>query len=212
MAYPKIFVNDRTRQLMVNPAISSGLFSDLYLSPLEYDPGSAGGRGAQLALAKGGEERVGDAVVRFLDFDLGDRGAALARMASGEMVTIVARLEVTRDGRTESVAPEYRFSQGGSAEAPPVTLPGGGRVAVSRLNAAAGEVELVFDGLGAAALAPARLSLDVTKKPLVQLVWWGIYVVMMGGILATVGRVRQLRTLDALAAREAAAATASGGE
>jgi len=210
MAYPKIFVNDRTRQLMVNPAIRSGLFSDLYLSPLEYDPGSQGRGGAQVALAKGGEERIGAAVVRFVDFDLGDRGAALARMASGEMVTIVARLEVTRAGRTESVAPEYHFSQGGRAEAPPVALPGGGRVAVSRLNAGAGEVELVFDGLGSTAIEPARLSLDVTKKPLVQLVWWGIYVVMLGGILATVGRVRQLRTLDELAARAASAPAVAG--
>ncbi|HEX9801013.1 MAG TPA: cytochrome c biogenesis protein CcsA [Thermoanaerobaculia bacterium] len=200
MAYPKIFVNDRTRQLMINPAIRSGVFSDLYLSPLEYDPGGTPGGGAQLQLAKGDEGRVGDVAVRFVDFDLGDRGAALAKMAAGEMVTILAHLEVTRDGVTESVSPAYRFSQGGRAEMVPAAIPGGGRVAVTRLNAAAGEVELALDGLGLAA-APARLSLDITRKPLVQLVWWGIYVVMMGGILATIGRVRQLRTLDAIAAR-----------
>jgi cytochrome c-type biogenesis protein CcmF len=204
MAYPKIFVNDRTRQLMINPAIRSGLFSDLYLSPLEYDPGGAGGRGGQLQLAKGDASRFGDLAVRFVDFDLGDRGTALAKMAAGEMVTIVTQLDVTTpDGRTERVTPAFRFAQGGASETIPAPLPGGGRVAVGRLNASAGQVELMFDGLGVGAPAPARLALDVTRKPLVQLVWWGIYVVMMGGILATIGRVRQLRTLDAIAARTA---------
>jgi cytochrome c-type biogenesis protein CcmF len=205
MAYPKIFVNDRTRQLMINPAIRSGVFSDLYLSPLEYDPGGAGGRGGQLQLAKGDAGRFGDLAVRFVDFDLGDRGAALAKMAAGEMVTIVTQLDVTLpDGRTERVTPAFRFAQGGASETIPAPLPGGGRVAVGRLNASAGQVELMFDGLGAGAPEPARLALDVTRKPLVQLVWWGIYVVMMGGLLATIGRVRQLRTLDAIAARTAA--------
>jgi len=202
LAYPKIFVNDRTRQLMVNPAIRSGLFSDLYLSPLEYDPGGQGA-GSQLQLAKGREGRLGDLSVRFLDFDLGDRGATLAKMAAGEMVTIKANVEVTRNGVTSKLEPVYRFSRGGESEIVPLDLPGGGRMAVGRINASAGEVQLLFDGITAAA-NPARLSLDITHKPLVQLVWWGIYVVMLGGILATVGRVRQLRTLEAIAARQAA--------
>jgi cytochrome c biogenesis factor len=45
---------------------------------------------------------------------------------------------------------------------------------------------------------PARLSLDVTRKPLVSLVWWGMYVIFAGGTLALVARARQLRKLDAL--------------
>jgi len=205
MAYPKIFVNDRTRQLMINPAIRSGVFSDLYLSPLEYDPGGGGGRGGQLQIAKGETARFAGLTVRFVDFDLGDRGAALARMAAGELVTILTQLDVTTaDGRTERVVPAFRFAQGGASETIPAPLPDGGRVAVGRLNASAGQVELMFDGLGSGAPEPARLALDVTTKPLVQLVWWGIYVVMMGGLLATIGRVRQLRTLDAIAARTAA--------
>jgi cytochrome c biogenesis factor len=43
-----------------------------------------------------------------------------------------------------------------------------------------------------------RLALDVTSKPLISLVWGGLYVVLAGGILATVNRLRQARQLDTL--------------
>jgi cytochrome c biogenesis factor len=51
--------------------------------------------------------------------------------------------------------------------------------------------------LGGAA-NPSHLALDVTTKPLISLVWGGLYVVLAGGILAAVNRVRQVRQLDAL--------------
>jgi cytochrome c-type biogenesis protein CcmF len=203
-AYPKIFVNDRTRQLMVNPAIESAPLADLYLSPLEYDPGEPAGRFASLELAKGEAGTIGGAEVRFVDFDLEKDGNALAKMASGDVVTIAAVVEITRDGTTETVEPVYRFSQRGSAEFPPTELAGGGRIALGGINASAGTAQLLFDGIGSSAGRPARLSLDVTRKPLVQLVWGGLYVALAGGLLAMLGRIRQLRTLEAIEARSAA--------
>jgi cytochrome c biogenesis factor len=40
---------------------------------------------------------------------------------------------------------------------------------------------------------------DVTRKPLIQLVWGGLYVVLFGGILATVQRFREVRRREASA-------------
>jgi len=200
-AYPKIFINERTRQLMVHPDIRTSLTSDLYVSPLEYDPGDPGGRFAQLELTKGGQGEIGNLQVRFAGFDLEKNGNALAQMAAGGQVTIAAKVEIVRDGATTELEPEYRFSPGGDASFPPVDLPGGGRMALAGINASAGTARFVFDGIGAAAASPARLSLDVSRKPLVQLVWWGVYVALVGGILAFASRIRQLRVLDAVAAR-----------
>ena len=207
-AYPKIFVNDRTRQLMINPAIRSGFLGDLYLSPMEYDPGEPASRLARLELAKGESGTIGDLDVRFVGFDLEKDGNALAKMATGEMVTIGATLEIRRGGATgtvETVEPVFRFSRGGTTEFPPLELAGGGRVALGGINATAGTAQILFDGVGGVAAArPARLSLDVTRKPLVQMVWLGIYVALAGGLLAMIGRIRQVRVLDALAGRREA--------
>jgi cytochrome c-type biogenesis protein CcmF len=201
LAYPKIFLNDRTRQLMINPAIRTGVVADLYLSPLEFDPGEPAGQVAQVELAKGEETAVGDLRLRFVGFDLEKEGNALARMASGQSFTIAARLEATQGGETTPVEALYRVQPEGRADFPPSALPGGGRVALAGINATAGTARLLVERAGDAAATPARLSLDVTTKPLVRLVWWGVYVVMAGGLLAIAARIRQLKTLDALAAR-----------
>ena len=40
---------------------------------------------------------------------------------------------------------------------------------------------------------PAKLSIDVTRKPLIKLVWYGFYVVLIGGLIATFHRLREAR-------------------
>jgi hypothetical protein len=50
------------------------------------------------------------------------------------------------------------------------------------------------------------LSLEVTRKPLISLVWAGFYVLMAGGILALVKRAREARRAGVV---EEAAATGS---
>ena len=42
-AYPKLFVNDRTRQLMANPHVYKALLRDLYISPIQFEPGQPPG-------------------------------------------------------------------------------------------------------------------------------------------------------------------------
>jgi cytochrome c-type biogenesis protein CcmF len=198
-----MFVNERTRQLMINPDIRKSFLADLYISPIEFDPGQAAGSFRQLELAKGEETELGDLRLRFVDFDLERDGNALVKMTTGERVTIAALVDVTRDGLTERVEPLFRFARDGNTEFPPLALPGGGLIALGGINATEGRARLLVQGAGAEAATPARLSLDVTRKPLVQLVWLGVYIVMMGGLLATVARVRQLVRLDAIPARAA---------
>ncbi len=190
MVYPKFFVNSRTRQLMVNPDIRSFGFMDLYVSPIEYDPGEP-----RLELAQGEAGSVGKTQVRFVRFDLQAEGNALVAMAAGRTVTVGAVLQVTQNGKTSMVRPLYRLNPAdGRVETPQTPLPGGGAVMVSGINATTGKVRLDLGGLANA----ARLSLDVTRKPLISLVWGGLYVVLAGGILSTLNRLRQVRKLDSL--------------
>lgn len=187
--YPKLFANDRTKQVMANPDIKSSPFQDLYVSPIDYDPGMS-----KLQLVKGQTGKLGDLEVKFENFDLSIAGNALANMQSGKPLTIGAVLAVTRGGQTTAVTPIYRLDPAtGEVQTPPIGLPGGGAVLVSGINASNGAVEIELPGVAGA----AKLSVDVTKKPLIQLVWFGLYVVLAGGILATVQRFRELRLHEA---------------
>jgi cytochrome c-type biogenesis protein CcmF len=197
LVYPKLFMNQRTRQMMVNPDIKSSPFQDLYVSPIEYDPGQP-----RIQLAKGQSAQMGNLEIRFVRFNLDMDGNALVAMREGRPVTIGAELAILQKppqggqaGKALNVTPIYRLNaKTGSVEAPPTPLPGGGSVFVSGINASTGAVQLDTNGIA----NPAKISIDVTRKPLIQLVWGGLYVVLIGGILTLIQRFRQMRTLERL--------------
>ena len=189
---PKMFMNDRTRQLMVNPDIRHSPLMDFYVSPIEFDPGQSA-----LQLAKGSSGQIGNVTVRFDGFDLQAEGNAMAQMAAGKPVVIGANLEVTQDGKTSKIKPLYQLNPGtGEVSSVPVSLPGGGALAVEGIDASNGAVRLAAAGIK----TPARLSIDVTYKPLIVLVWGGLWIVLIGGLLATVNRLRESLLRSRLAA------------
>jgi len=154
-------------------------------------------------LVKGQSERIGDVEVRFVKFNLDMDGNALVAMRQGKTVVIGAELAITKNGRTSSLTPVYRLNAAsGSAESPPTPLPGGGEVYVSGINANSGAVQLDLSGVS----NPAKLSIDVTQKPLIQLVWGGLYVVLIGGVLTLIQRFRQMRVMEAIEETRAGAA------
>ena len=203
LSYPKLFVNDRTQQLMANPHVRSLPFQDLYISPIQYEPAEAMGVDRRLSLAKGQTTTVRDVEIRFVDFAL-DGHDPMTRLASGGMVEVGARLEITRDGQTTPMTALYRFTQAGALDSPPAALPGTGFVALTGLDPQTGSIRLAVAATDSGPM-PARLSVDVTKKPLIQLVWYGLYVILLGGALSTWKRYRSARQVDQTADRLAAA-------
>jgi cytochrome c-type biogenesis protein CcmF len=195
MVYPKLFMNLRTKQVMANPDVRTTPFQDLYVSPIDFDPGQP-----KLQLAKGDTGRIGDVEVKFTGFNLQAQGNAMAAMQAGQPVTIGARLAVTRGGQTVELQPLYKLNPAsGQVETPPVQLPGGGALIVSGINASNGAVQLESAGVA----NPMKLSLDVTRKPLIQLVWFGLYIIILGGVLSTMQRLREMRLRERLAEAKA---------
>ncbi|MEM7481286.1 MAG: cytochrome c biogenesis protein CcsA [Acidobacteriota bacterium] len=196
-AYPKMFINDRTRQLMVNPHIRKMAALDIYISPIEFDPGRPAGAPERIQLTRGQILDVGDLEVQFIDFDL-PAGAIPAQLQAGGRVSVGAALDVKdADGARNPVQPLYQFDGSGRIQAMPVPLPGGGTVRVAAINPTDGAVVLDFAGAAgtsAGGQAP-KLALDVTEKPLINLVWYGLYVILFGGVLSSIQRFRQSQVL-----------------
>ncbi len=198
LAYPKFFVNDRSRQLMVNPHVHNTLLQDFYISPIQYEPGREPGADHRLQLARGTSESVSDLEVRFLDFNLEVAGNAMARFNTGGQVTLGVDLEILRGGETVPLTALYRFAQNGGVETPPVSLPGGGAIALTGINPNTGTVQLDIAGVPTEPKL-ARLSIDVTRKPLIQMVWYGLYVILLGGLLSIWKRTKTARQVDSTA-------------
>jgi cytochrome c-type biogenesis protein CcmF len=191
LSYPKLFMNQRSRQMMVNPDIEKSWLADLYISPIEFDPGSRAGQARTVRLAKDETIEIDGAQVKFLGFDLNGDGNVQAQLANGQQVVVGAGVEIQNGDSRNVVVPTYRFNAAGFIDTPPESLPGGGQIVLAGLNPTDGSVTLAMTSNTP---VPATLAIDVTKKPLINLVWWGLYVVGIGGGLSTIKRFREARS------------------
>lgn len=195
LAYPKLFVNDRTRQLMANPDVKKTVFQDFYISPIQYEPAEPMQVDDRMMLGKGESVVVGDTEIRFVDFDMQSHDTG-TQLAAGRPVEVGARLLVTRQGQAEEVRTVYRFDRSGQVDSPPTVLASQGAVAMTGLDPQTGQVQIAFSASGDMSPVPPRLSVDVTRKPLIILVWYGLYVILAGGLLSTWKRFKQSERVD----------------
>ena len=197
--YPKMYENSRTQQLMANPAIRHSALLDFYVAPQSYDPGQPERNGQDVRLVKGTTTNVGGTGFTFREFNA-DRSA----MLKGEKkILVLAELTITPpDGSRRDATLRYVFHMDGrETEAQELEIPGlpGATMKVLAVSPSDGAVVLRLRGVSkdpAVEHQPATkesLSVDVTRKPLIALVWAGFYVMMAGAMLAFVKRAREAR-------------------
>ena len=210
-AYPKMYVNTKTNQMMANPAIRNSALLDFYVAPQSYDPGQPEQIGRDVRLTKGTTTAIEGTGFTFRDFNA-DRSAM---MQGGKTILVLTDVTVTPPGGGKhDVTLRYVYHlDGQEPEAADVDIPGvpGGTMRVVAVSPNDGAVVLRMLGVSRDPAAEHQaatresLSVDVTRKPLIALVWGGFYVMMAGAFLAFVKRSREARRATLLAESQAAA-------
>ncbi len=197
-AYPKMYMNQRTNQLMANPDVRSTASMDTYLSPQSYDPGSPGRpEGTIVGFKKGDVQKVHGVQMKFLDFEADRSQLQSAR----PRVIVTSRFLVTTATESSEVPVRFTMLMGGEAgqtQAEEAAIPGtNGRFKLRRTSATEGTCEIEVLGLNPAGdvkpPTPENFTVDVTTKPLISLVWGGFYVMMAGGLVAMIRRGKDAR-------------------
>jgi cytochrome c-type biogenesis protein CcmF len=210
-AYPKMYENSRTGQLMANPSIDSSPISDLYIAPQQYDPGQPETVGRDVRLTKGTTTNIDGIAFTFRDFNA-DRSAM---MRGEKTILVLTDLTITpADGVNHDMTIKYVFHMDNrGAEAEELDIPGvpGAKARVLAVSPNDGAVVLRLRGVSKnpadeyQAATVESLSVDVTRKPLISLVWGGFYVMMTGALLAFVKRSKEARKAVLDIAKEEAA-------
>lgn len=192
-ANPELYFDERMGSTIQNPAIKSYIWQDMYISPAEYMPALDPSRPI---LGVGDEVEMGPYLVMFEGFDV-DRDS----MMSGNMAQVGAKLTVTYpDGTSETLIPRMQLvtdETTGAAvfEDQPVTLPAGELLSLVTFHPTQRLIMLQGSGAGLDDLPiqPARAVITVSTKPLVILVWLGIIVGTLGGVIALIRRTLEGR-------------------
>jgi cytochrome c-type biogenesis protein CcmF len=144
VARPHLFRNEKSNQLVANPDVHMQLTHDVYVSPIEFDPGRPPENGDTLDLGKGDTGKVGPLAVTFDGFDMS------AAHGDNQKVAIGARLTVKGPVQTQQVTPFLRSAGGGEFIADPVAIAGfkDATVTLNGINANTGRVRLSVTGFG----------------------------------------------------------------
>ncbi|MFC1628823.1 cytochrome c-type biogenesis CcmF C-terminal domain-containing protein, partial [Gemmatimonadota bacterium] len=194
---PKLYQQYGSGRMMVRaePHISRGLLSDIYLAPAQYLPPSEAisGSGNILDLGKGESQEIDGATITFEDYDMG--GNEPSDMTAG---TIGARVRVDFEGGSEVIVP--RWSVGGE-QTSAVDLPYGveGQLRLQGIDADRGRVTLMH--LGSDVPVDGRavgglLTVELSEKPLMSILWIGVLLVLVGGTIAIIRRAIVLRSKE----------------
>jgi cytochrome c-type biogenesis protein CcmF len=177
-ASPALYWSDYNQGYMKKPHIERFLTHDIYISPLEMVGTDANDESGAVWLAKGESKKVGDVTYTFVDFD--------AQM--GQVVHVAARLRAETGGRTVPVRPVLEMDlKTGARNSIPDYLPGGGSIEIVRVDPSQGRVALRLPGAERGAKVGDVLAVEVSTKPLINLVWIGA-IVMLGSVFLSVLR------------------------
>ncbi|TAM47117.1 MAG: heme lyase CcmF/NrfE family subunit [Acidobacteria bacterium] len=154
VARPHLFRNEKSNQLVANPDVHMQLTHDVYVSPIEFDPGRPPENGDALDLGKGETGKVGPLAVTFDGFDM-----SAAHGEDPQKVAIGAHLTVKGPTETQQLTPFLRSAGDGEFVGDPVAIAGykDATVALNGINANTGHVRLAVTGFGAGVAKSAVL-------------------------------------------------------
>ncbi len=141
---PKMWVNQKSGQLVANPDIKSFLTSDLYLAPVEFEPGAEPPPSAQLMLGHEEPQSFNDWTLTFLGFDMSKQNTVSGALTVGVAVTLERP-----DHEPVTLEPTLISTDQG-VQTIAVDIPGipGGRLRATGMNVDSGLVRVELLGLG----------------------------------------------------------------
>jgi cytochrome c-type biogenesis protein CcmF len=185
------YVFEKTGALVIHPDILASWWSDLYLEPSQYLPPAQLEPGV-VQIPQGTSAQAFGYTLAFREFAI-DRAA----MQRGEMpASIGAVLALTApDGATTTLTPTMRLMAGVQPDGVPLELPGGATITMIGADPNNQAVTLQFGGVDLSRVNPddlkPRLFAEVSRQPGIKLVWGGISLGVLGGLLAMLRRWRE---------------------
>jgi cytochrome c-type biogenesis protein CcmF len=142
---PKMWVNQKSNQLIANPDIRSFFTTDLYVAPVEFEPGAEAPVSGRLMLTKDEPAQFKDWTLTFRRFDMGRQNAVPGALTVG----VVVELE-RPDQELAILEPSLISMSDGKVQAVAVDIPGvpGGRLRTTGMSVDQGMIRVELIGLG----------------------------------------------------------------
>jgi cytochrome c-type biogenesis protein CcmF len=184
-AQPALYWSAYNQGYMKKPHIERFITHDIYISPLEMvgdDPNQNA-----VWFAKGETRQVGQDKYTFVGFDIQNMGTP--------QMSIAAKLRVESGGRTVYSRPKIEIASGALNRIPDY-LPGGRSIEMASADPNTGKVALILPGTATHSNQEV-LAVEVSTKPLINLVWIGAVLMLASVFMSAIRRLLELQRTPA---------------
>jgi cytochrome c-type biogenesis protein CcmF len=182
-ASPKLYWSEFNQGYMKKPHIQRYLTYDLYISPLEMVGADDQSNGVWFS--KGESKTIGQVTYTFVDFD----------RQMGDVIRIAARMRAEIGGRTVPIRPQLEINlKEGIPNRIPDYLPGGASVQIANVDPNTGRVQVELPGMPRTQ-SQEILAVEVSTKPLINLVWLGAILMLGSAFLSVIRRALDVRRM-----------------
>jgi cytochrome c-type biogenesis protein CcmF len=195
---PVMHFSSFTNSMIRHPDILNMYTKDFYVSPLSVESPDEK-HGKTLTFTKGETQEINGMKVKFVDFDFSDVEKG-KMVTGGGNVTIGVNLEVTTDGKTETIKPLFKNTAGEMSYVPakksgsPIefTIV---KLQPNREDPSQSKVEIGVNDPSATSSKPKAetLVIEASVKPYINLVWMGTITLVVGFVLTIMRRVQEAR-------------------
>lgn len=180
-AEPVMYISEYNNSLMREPSILTGLTKDIYIEPLSFEPGNSSNQ-KTVSLKKGEPYKIGEATVTFEKFDLPED--AMQKMMNGESFEVHALLNIDKGeysnkldiGLVKGISKKV-YDKETNTTFNIVGYDVSGFLQIS-LNNNFQNVALTND----------ILTISISEKPFISLVWIGVLVMALGLVIVYIRR------------------------
>lgn len=191
---PVMYISDFNNGLMREPDILTGLFKDIYVSPLGYDDGTQQKpqAGSEVNINLNEETRLFNAKIKYAEFIKPD----MAVMQSGGDFTMGAKITVD-DGKKSVTQDIVMEKHANDVHFPPVDYPELNlRINLVKIDPISKNAVLnitqITSTVQEATIQPKEiLSITASVKPFVNLVWLGVAVLVLGFFVSAARRLKE---------------------
>ena len=191
-AEAQFYWSDYTKSYMVSPYVKIELLKDVYISPISYSPAKQQNV-HEVVLSKGETKEVNHLNITFHDFEM-------SNSHSDPAASMVVKANVTvkavdgDDGQSYNLEPEYILKQG-SFISPDVTIPNqDASLKIGAIDASNGSIKLqLVTNDQNAEQTVNMLGVQISKKPLIIILWFGTLLAIAGIIFSLIYRVNKNR-------------------
>jgi len=183
IAEPRLYWSEYNQAMMRKPHIRRKLSQDLYFAPLEYKKEEFF-FSEPFDLSKGEEKEIEGYKIKFLSFDMTPHG-------QGGEFRVGAVLEVSYKNQKGSATPAIIFGEQNKLTQIEAKLPEGNFIFLERVMA---DQKMVTLSIAKKKKEGGEvLLLEVSRKPLINLLWLGLIAVMAGLFLTTWRRSKEAK-------------------